>query len=98
METYIVQFGYVVLFFLGIFYIAALLYLIHDIILILIPAIKCRKVKDCLNDECPYRIACRHIKLTEWEKIPPWYRPPKEQQKKPSIQQRISHWLKDFFF
>jgi len=97
METYVVQFGYVVLFFLSILYIAALLYLINDIILILIPAIKCRKVKDCMNDECPYRDACRHTKLTEWEKIPPWYRPAKEQQKKPSIQQQISHWFKDFF-
>lgn len=98
METYVVQFGYVILFILGIFYIVALLYLINNILLMLIPAIKCRKVKDCLNDECPYRVGCRHTKLTEWEKLPPWKSPPKEQQKKPSIQQRISRWFKDFFF
>ena len=98
METCVVTYGKIVLFFFAIIDIGALFYLLHDIILILIPAIKCRKVRDCLNDECPYRVACRHVKLTEWEKIPPWKRPPKEQQKKPSIQQRISHWFKDFFF
>ena len=97
METFVVFYGNMVLFFYSIAYIIALLHLIHDIIFLLIPAIKCRKVKDCLNDECRFREVCKHTKRTEWEKIPPWKRPPKAQQKKPSIQQRISHWFKDFF-
>ena len=98
MNTFIIVLGQIALCIVAVMYIAALIYVIHDMILILIPAIKCRKVKDCLKDDCRFRRACRHIKLTEWEKIPPWHRQPRETEKKPSIQQRIYHWLKDFFY
>lgn len=97
MKTFMDIYGHIALCIMAIMYIASLIYVIHDIILILIPAIKCRKVKDCLKDDCRFRKACTHIKFTEWEKIPPRHREPRNIQKKPSIQQRISHWLKDFF-
>lgn len=98
METFFQIFVGIAMFIFAITYVAALLYFIFDMVLLLIPAIKCRKVKDCLKDDCPYRIACRHTKLTEWEKLPPRDREPKEQKKKPSNLWRIYQWFKDLIF
>ena len=98
MELLAEKIGCGVVIFFSILNVAVLVYYINDLILILIPAIKCRKVRDCMDDNCPFRVACTHKKLTEWENLPLWERPPKEQQKKPSLPLRISHWFEDFFF
>ena len=34
----------------------------------LIPAVKCRKMKNCQKDDCPFRKHCRHTALSDAEK------------------------------
>jgi len=98
MEKFMIIYGRIALILIGIAEIPVTLYFLYELYLMIVPAIKCRKVKDCLDDECIYRTACTHIKHTEWEMLPPWKRPPKPQQKKPSTVHRLYLRFKDFLF
>lgn len=60
--------GYTILFLLAISYIVSLTYVVRDAILLLIPAIRCRKVTGCQKDDCPFRSGCRHVTYSEKEK------------------------------
>lgn len=88
--------------FLCIIYIAlaimALVCLIYNILtqlLYIVPILRCRGIKDCTDDTCPYRITCRRKKLTKWEKTPFGRRVPPTKEKKPSNLWRIYQWFQD---
>ncbi len=81
MKTFITTYGRIVLGIFGISYVVSFIYFIRDMFLLLIPAIKCRKIKDCLKDDCPFRAGCTHIKFTDKEMIPPWHQDSDEQKK-----------------
>lgn len=68
MNTFMDIYGHIVLCIMAVIYVASLIYVIHDIILILIPAIKCRKVTGCKKDDCPFREGCCHISYSDKEK------------------------------
>ena len=48
-------------------YIVGLTYVIRDMILILVPALKCRKISNCKKDDCPFRRGCTHIAYSDKE-------------------------------
>lgn len=59
--------GYIALFLLAISYAVSLTYVVRDTILLLVPAIMCRKVTGCKKDDCPFRSGCHHIAYSEKE-------------------------------
>lgn len=56
------------LIFFAIMYIISFFYWLRDLILVLIPRIKCRNVRGCKKDDCPFRRGCRNIAFSEKEK------------------------------
>lgn len=61
-------FGKIILIFSAIAYIIVFLYHVRDAILILVPILKCRGVKGCKKDDCPFRRGCRRISYSDKEK------------------------------
>lgn len=61
-------FGKIILIFSAVAYIIALLHHIRNAILILVPILKCRNVKGCEKDDCPFRRGCRRIAYSDKEK------------------------------
>jgi len=53
---------------LGISYLIGCICLTKDIILMLVPAIKCRNIRNCKKDDCPFRELCTHIAYSDKEK------------------------------
>ena len=60
--------GKIGLFIFAISYIVGLTYVIRDMILVLIPALKCRKISKCKKDDCPFRRGCTHISYSDKER------------------------------
>lgn len=58
----------ILLIFSAIAYFIAFLSLVRDGILILVPILKCRGVKGCKKDDCPFRRGCRRISYSDKEK------------------------------